>query len=75
MKDPDEDDNDLGLSLSTGKTTHKFEEGLDTLQQLYIRESCRIKRQMQLFETREEMQHSDNSTFTPVRPHGEGNFI
>ena len=62
-----EEDNDyLGLSFPAAKTIDKFEERLELLQKLYVRETRRFQRQLELSHTREEVQHSTQSAFTPV---------
>ena len=69
--DSDEDCNVLDSSIPTVKTLHDFEGMLDKLQLLNIREAHRSKRQMELTHTREEIQHSENYTFTAIRCHGD----
>ena len=39
-----------------------------------MRESHRYKREMELSQTTEEIQHSDKSAFTSIRPQGECNL-
>ena len=53
------------------KTIHESKERLDKLKWLYIRETYRFKRQIKLSPTQKEIQHRENSAFTPVRPQGE----
>ena len=68
MRDSVSDHNDLQISLPAVKTIKEYEERLDKLQRLYIREAHRFKRQLELSQTREEICHCKNCTFTPVRP-------
>ena len=68
MRNLDEDFHNLDSSLPIVRIMHDFEERLDTLQWLYIREAHRFKRQMELPQTQDEIQCSDNSTFTTSRP-------
>ena len=66
ISDSDKESDDLGLSLPAVKTISEFEERLGKLQRLYVREARRFQRQMELSQTREEIQHSRESAFTPV---------
>ena len=54
-------------SLPRVKTINDFEESLDKLQQSYIREAGRLKRQVELSQTQEEIEHDKIFCFTPVR--------
>ena len=58
MRDPDEDNNGLDLSLPKVRTIHEFKERLNKLQRLKIREACRFKGQIELSKTREQIQQS-----------------
>ena len=66
-KNVEEDDDDLGLSLPVAKTFDEFEERLEQLQKLYFKEARRFQRQLKLSQIREEVHHSTQSAFTPVR--------
>ena len=47
---------------------YESEETLDKLERTCIREVCKFKGQRELSLIREDIEHSDNSTFTPIRP-------
>ena len=53
------------------KSLHAFQGQLGQLHQSYIRKACRLWRQLELAQTRGEIQLSGNSTFTPIRPQKE----
>ena len=50
-----EDNHDLGLSSLEVKTVDTFNERLEQLQRLFIREAKRSQRQLELSQTREEV--------------------
>ena len=66
----EEDNDNLGLTFLTAKTIDEFEERLVQLHKLYVRETKRFLRQLELSQTREEVQQSIQSVFIPVRSQG-----
>ena len=53
VRDPNEDCNELETSLLTIKIIYEFEEKVEKLQWIYIREACRYKIHMELSQTQE----------------------
>ena len=65
-----ENNENLGISLPAAKTIGEFEERLELLQKLYVIETRRFQRQLELSQTREEVLSSTQSASTPMKSQG-----